>query len=362
MPRRIAVLLLSCRDYEAMELTLACHMRYSPEAVRYFILQNCRGGYDAERTLAVAYRYEKLFPHRITVVDTIEAGPAYKSIRLLLESEVFQGFDLVCKVDDDAFPICEGWLDGLLDCYEQARKEVGDKLAYVTPLINNNTWGFPHVIKAMCLEEEYYATQARIHIAGAGDTGIDRRRIAPANEIWTGQDGTIWGYPYIARWLHTRTTLNPDAFIAAAASLSDMEVPANRRYSIGCILFEKELWSKIDNGGSDDEAMMLAYCDANGLHIRSRRSIPFVHIAYFTQREENRDIVETARDLYSTRLNHPFPISLKQNRLLEIEARLRWLETRSATPSNPNSPAVKKKKRRIFKEFRSKLFAIAFGI
>ena len=48
---RTALLMLACSDYEATELALACHAAYLPDDVPFFILQNCRGTYDSERTL-----------------------------------------------------------------------------------------------------------------------------------------------------------------------------------------------------------------------------------------------------------------------------------------------------------------------
>lgn len=323
--KRVAIVMLACRDYEAMELSLACHTAYLPEGTRLFILQNCRGSYDAERTLAVARRYELLFPLAITVVDEIPPGAPYHSIAALLASPRFAEIDLICKVDDDAFPIASGWLDGLIDCWKEASAQSNRPLAYVTPLINNNTWGFPQTLDAMGLRQAYLADAAREHRIGA-DTPEAPVRIVPASEIHAGTCGTIWAYPYVARWLHARTTLEPDRFIAATRDLSNVEVPNQERYSIGCILFRKELWPRIDDGGSDDEHMLHQYCKRTNGRIICARSVPFVHLAYFTQREENRDIVEMARKVYEPRLGHPFPIALRASRLLEIEARLRWMD------------------------------------
>lgn len=322
---RVAIVMLACRDYEAMELSLACHTAYLPEGVPFFILQNCRGDYDAERTLAVARRYEGLFPRAITVVDEFPPGAPYHSIAALLASPRFAAVKLVCKVDDDAFPIASGWLDALLACWKDVGIQSNRPLAYVTPLINNNTWGFPQTLDAMGLREAFLAKAAREHRIGAG-TPEAPVRIVSASEIHTGACGTIWGYPHIARWLHERTTLDPDGFIAATRSLDHVEVVNQDRYSIGCILFQKELWPRIDDGGADDEHMLHQYCKRTNERIICARTVPFVHLAYFSQREENRDIVETARKVYESRLGHPFPIAMRASRLLEIEARLRWID------------------------------------
>jgi hypothetical protein len=103
-------------------------------------------------------------------------------------------------------------------------------------------------------------------------------------------------------------------------------VPAGERYSIGCILFRRALWNQISDGSRDDEGMLHRHCATHGLRIVCARSVPFVHLAYFMQREENRDVIEALRAVYEPRLGHPFPIAMRQTRLLEIESRLRRLE------------------------------------
>lgn len=325
---KLAIVILACRDYEALELSLACHTAYRPDGVPLFILPNCQGGYDAERTLAVARRYERLFPRSVAVVDDVPAGPPYRSLAALLASDRLAAYDFICKVDDDAFPIAPGWLNDLADCWNRVANDGGRPVAYVTPLINNNNWGFAETLDIMGLRDDYLADVAREHRVGPG-TAEAPFQLAPADRIHTGESGTIWGYPHIARWLHERTTLQPDKMIAATRGLGPVEIPNQDRYSIGCILFHRDLWPLLDNdGGDDDEGMMQAHCRRTNERIVCARSVPFVHLAYYTQREENRDIVETARGVYEARLNHPFPIAMRASRLLEIEARLRWMEAR----------------------------------
>ncbi|KAB0566827.1 hypothetical protein [Brucella pituitosa] len=334
--KKIAILMLACKDYEATELALACHMSYGNPDIPFFILQNCRGSYDAERTLQVAKRYQSLYPKQIRVIDNIGPAYPYKSISELLTSEQFMEFDLICKVDDDAFPITPGWIENLLTLWDRKYAEHGDQLAYVTPLINNNCWGFPEILKVMNLEEEYFKKYARDHYAGAGSD----KKIHPAKEIVTGTDGTIWQLPYLARWIHEKTTLKPDEFVNATKELTAVEIPSVDRYSIGCILFKKSFWQKIDDGGRDDEHMMHQYCRKNNLLIFCQRSIPFSHMAYFNQREENRDIVSAAQEVYQKRLSLPYPIGLRKTRELEIEARLRWMESNSIGSKDPNFQAA----------------------
>lgn len=328
--KKIAIVMLACRDYKATELALASHMAYRSQGIPFYILQNCRGCYDAERTYDVASRYAKLFPNVIKVIDWIPPGMPYHSITELLKTPEFSEFDLILKVDDDAFPITPNWLDRMLEVWNIADSESPGTLAYVSPLINNNCWGFLETLNRMGLKDSYFSEQAHPHYVGSIFSDDNPKRVVSADQIVTAGSGTIWGYPHIARWLHQRTTLKPDDFIAATRGLSPVEIPSNDRYSIGCILFRPSLWMEIDNSGigSDDEGMMHNYCKKNGLRIVCARDVPFIHLAYFTQREENRDIVDTAINFYESRLNHPFPISLYANQTLEVENRLRFLENK----------------------------------
>ena len=321
---RVAIVMLACGDYEAMELALVCHAAHLPKDAPLFILQNCRGTYDSERTLMAARRFARLHPGRASVIEDIPPGLSYRSLAALLASERLAPFDLICKVDDDAFPIAPGWLDRLVAAHHAARAD-GRPLAYTTPLINNNTWGFGATLDALGLREAYLREAAIRHVVGSGKPAAPFREVEAA-EIVGGSHGTVWGYAHIARWLHERTTLDPDRFLAATAALPDCDVPYEERYSIGCILFHRTLWTEIDDGSTDDEHMLHQYCRRTGARIVCAQSVPFVHLAYYSQREENRDIVPRARALYEKRLGLRWPIAMRVSRELEIEARLRYLE------------------------------------
>jgi len=320
---RVAIVMLACSDYESLEVSLACHAAYLPAGVELFVLQNCRGTYDAERSRGVGQRYARLFPGRIHAVTGIKPTTPYHAIATLLASPRFAAYDLVCKVDDDAFPIAPGWLGALVDGLMAAEAAPGPPLAYATPLIVNNCWGFGEILQVMGLEAAFAAEMGRAHLVGPPA----RRRIAPAGEVDRGGFGTIWDAPHLARWLHARTTLEPDRLLAATRGLSDVPVPGDARYSINCMLFRPALWARVDDGSGEDEHMLHRHCLRTGARISCVRSVPFVHIAYFPQREENRDLVATIRRVYEPRLCHPFPIATYPSRELELEARLRWMET-----------------------------------
>lgn len=319
--------MLACRDYESMEIALACHMAYRDDGVPFFILLNCHGGYDAERVRDVAKRYENLFPNTIRIIDNLPPAAPYLSISRALQTRELEPYPLIFKVDDDSFPIHPGWLPEVVSGWENAYKLYGNQLAYVTPLINNNTWGFRETIRVLNLEDEYFGVIAREHRVGSGSKRHPRR-VLSASEIDTGGYGTIWSSPHVARWLHTHTTLEPERFIQATVDLEPVLIPSQDRYSIGGILFSRSLWSEISDGSNDDENMLHKFCSSNDKKIVCVRNVPFVHLTYFSQREENRDILPKCLSVYSERCGHTFPVGLYQDRLNEIEARLRWMEKR----------------------------------
>ncbi len=319
--QRVAVLILACQDYEALELSLACHTAYAPDDVTIHILLNCRSSYDSLRSQKVARRYAALFPKNVKVIENIPPGPPYKSIKKLLNSPEFQNYDLICKVDDDTFPISHGWLQKLVACWIEEHQK-NDKLAYVTPLINNNNWGFPTVLDVMGIRDRYFQEVARPHLVGPPESA----ELREANQIDPAGHGTIWRYAHIARWLHNETTLKPQEYIDATAGKPRKMIPHKDRYSIGCILFRRSFWDEIDDGGNDDEHMMHTYCAKNESLIVCETSVPFVHLSYYTQRDENRDLITSTKLLYEQRLALRFPISMVATRELEIEERLRWLE------------------------------------
>ncbi len=320
----LAMLMLCCRDYEAVELALACHMAYGDPTVPFFVLHNCKGDYDTDRTLAAIRRYESLYPDRIQVIDPLEGDYPYCSVSEALHDQLRE-YDYICKVDDDAFPITPGWLDTMWQTWTDGIARYGDKLGYVTPLLNNNCWGFPEVLKVLGLEETYFSQIARPHRVG-GETLEKDRRVLPADQIFAGGFGTIWGSTDIARWLHEETTLKPDRYIEATKDLEPTLVDSEERYSIGCLLFRRELWAGMDDGTNDDEEMIYRHCRDQGLKIVCARSVPFVHLTYYPQKDELRDVVRAARDLYASRGKFRHTIQSKPSQLDEIESRLRYIE------------------------------------
>lgn len=333
MKNKTAIVLLAYSDFESLELSLAVYGKFLEGTdTKLFVLQNGRGTYDTERTYRVAKRYADLFPHNIEVVDDIAPQKPYTAIKELLASKRMQPYEYICKVDDDAFPLTKDWFDRLCETFESEYAELGDNLGYVTALVNNNPFGFKQLIdREEILRKKYESTYARDHFIGTRGKkkGYAKQTLIKANEIMDGVNGTIWGYPYISRWLHQETTLKPDQYIEMTKDYPKVYV-GDKRYSINCMLFAKKYWFDIENKElefpDDDEYLSEQYCKLQGKSVAVNLAIPFVHLYFFIQREENRDMINDFRAVYEKWLNHPFPIAVQTDKAFENEARLRFIE------------------------------------
>ena len=331
---KTAIVILAYSDFEALEISLYVHSHYLPKDIDIFILQNGRGTYDCERTYKVAKRYETLYPKQIKVIDWIKPQHPYSAIKELLNNSVMDKYEYICKMDDDTFPITEDWFENLCECYTESYSKYGEDLSYITGIVNNNSWGFIQVLDRMKLFDEYFDRYARDHYVGEPNGynyGNDNLfRLVSKDKIEYGISSTIWRLPYLARWIHHKTTLNVDEYISKFRDKIYKEVDNSKRYSINCILFKKDFWNKIydknDKINCDDEHFCFTYSFNNNKKIIASFNVPLVHIAFFTQRDENKDLIPLIKDYYEKRLNLPYPISLCSNKIYENENRIRFIE------------------------------------
>lgn len=180
--KKIAIVQLCYADYEALEIALAAYTKLTNPNVHIYLLQNGRGTYDTERTYRVCLRYQKMFPKQITVVDWIQPGAPFVSIKTLLESNEMKSYDYICKVDDDVFPLTSDWLEKLIACYENSYRKYGRKLGYVTSLVNNNPWGFKQVVEAMGLDGEFQKISVAHYIGVKNDNDSLKYRFVERGE------------------------------------------------------------------------------------------------------------------------------------------------------------------------------------
>ena len=134
-----------------------------------------------------------LFPDQIFVVDNIKPNYPYLSIKELLNSNQFKQYEYIIKLDDDLIVLTDNWIDKLCKLYLNKKDLHKDNLAYVTPLINNNPYGFKKIIElSKELNNEYFNKIARKHFIGLQqDFSYGPYRIVDKNTISSGTCGTI---------------------------------------------------------------------------------------------------------------------------------------------------------------------------
>ncbi|EGK7562387.1 hypothetical protein IO476_001420 [Campylobacter coli] len=342
--QNIAVIILSCKDYESLEISLANFMENTPPYIDFFILQNGKGTYNKDKSHKVALRYKNLYPKRIQVIDWILEQDPLNAIKTLLQNKIMEKYTHICKCDDDTFPVTKDWIEKLAHSYLANKEKFGSQLAFTLPLVNNNPWGFKKTVELMNLKKEYDDNIGRIHYAGCeGDFSLSKKyfplKIYQKDEIFENGFGTIWRYPYIARWIHQKTTLNVDHWIESIINTPNEIFDNKLRYSINCMFFEKKYWINLQ--GHDDESFIHELAIKNNHKIIACPSVPFVHLFFFSQREENKDLIPIIRSYYQNRLQINYPISIHIDKLYDLEERLQYLEE-NFFKKNINKNSIKK--------------------
>ncbi|NRB36612.1 MAG: hypothetical protein HRU31_18165 [Rhodobacteraceae bacterium] len=288
-----AILLLTCNDYEAMEIVVDRVLRTTPPQVPIYILSNCHGLSGAEVCEDMARMSSLAKFDRVRWIHPRKRKPAYYGILDAIENDIPETY--IVKFDDDAFPVNDGWLEALAETY--ARQDP-DRIAYVTGMVNNNPYGFSRLVQLPELAERYGQMMAGQHAAGANIPLYDDLRIYASGEVHPGSHGTVWQFPQLARWIHEETTLQPKRYTDLISGLGEAEFDPSLRYSINVMYFHRDLWADCGNGGTDDEEMLHVYCNQTEKQIVVREDIPFVHLYFGPQKRYLRDLLPRVREVY----------------------------------------------------------------
>lgn len=288
-----AILLLTCNDYEAMEVVVDRLLCTTPPQVPIYILSNCHGLPGAEVCENMARMTGMAQYGRVHWIAPRGRKPAYRGILDAIEKDIPETY--IVKFDDDAFPVTDGWLEALAETYG---RQDPDRIAYVTGLVNNNPYGFSRLVQLPELAETYGAMMDHRHAAGAQIPGYDDVRIFEPGDVHPGSHGTVWQFPQLARWIHEETTLQPDRFVQMVAGLGEVQFDPSVRYSINVMYFHRDLWAAIDTGGADDEEMLNIYCETHDRQIVVRENVPFVHLYFGPQKRYLRDLLPKVRAVY----------------------------------------------------------------
>jgi hypothetical protein len=283
-----ALIILTCYDFESLQLTLKAIEHTVDEKEKIIIILN---GIDTLAS-AIVERISRSWasenPNNRFVVRPLCSGAmAYFAIKeVLSEYQPLVGIKYICKIDDDIIPLKKHWLNNLASNYLDLSK-ISD-VGFVTGLINNNCWGFNELLDIFDKRPEYtsmfnYKTRGRTS-----------SKLKPG-EVNNGTYGNIWQEPYLAWWIHQWTSLNICSFLTKTRDLAIKEIPPNTSYSIGCIFFERQFWLDLNHenyGSMLDEEMINLKCQIEGKAKWALMDQPIIHLFYFNQRLANRDILD----------------------------------------------------------------------
>lgn len=288
MQKKCAIIVLAAYDFESLQLTLLGLEHTVEEKIPIVIILNGEERNDSSKVECIARRWAAHSPELRFVVKPQCHGrePLYAIQEILNSFSVLQDIDLICKIDDDIIPLKKRWVSALLKHYDDNNST--GKIGFITGLINNNCWGFGELVQLAGKEQEYKQIMCYQSIAGA-----NREKIVPAGMIDRGICGTVWQYPYLARWIHEWTSLMPNSFIALVEGQISKAVPLDIHYSIGCMLSTKKLWLDLDpNIINFDEKAIHDLCQKNDLLKLAVTDQPIIHLFYFCQRVANRDLID----------------------------------------------------------------------
>jgi len=238
-----AIVVLASYDFESLQLTLLALEHTVEEEVPIVVILNGANSIAASKVEIVARRWAATKPALRSVIRPLSYGqkPLFALQEVIRNLPLLHDVDRICKIDDDVIPLKRGWLTRLAQCYEEKVKMNNQNLGFITGLLNNNCWGFGELVELAGKNEEYRQIMNYPSVAGC-----NRERIVQPGEIDQGMCGTVWQYPYLARWIHSWTSVTPENFIALTANQPDKEISLDIHYSIGCIYSPKDLWLKLN--------------------------------------------------------------------------------------------------------------------
>lgn len=280
-----AIVLLAAYDYSSLYLTLKSLNHTIDNKEKVVIILNGKRGIRSAFVEDVAREWCRENANRFVVRPLNYGGDPYNSIKEVLENFApLKYIDFICKIDDDLIPLKKNWLDNLHLQY--VSQEQNASVGFVTSLINNNAWGFAELIEIFHKQKEYKEIMNYESDSGEGRVN--------AGDISNGVNGSIWQYPYLAKWCHEWTLLDIPNYINKTEKLKLKEISLDTHYSIGCIFFRKEFWFKIEKLNkvtNFDELSIHLFCKNNNLKKIAVMNEPMGHLYYFIQRKPNASLL-----------------------------------------------------------------------
>lgn len=285
------VLLLAAYDYESLHLTLESLSHTIDEDEKVVIVLNGRRGIRSSLVEDVARTWSAKGKNRHVVKPLNYGLDAYTSISEVIEKfSIIKNAEFICKIDDDLIPLRKNWVDRLHQAYIDLEKK-HNEIGFVTSLINNNSWGFKRLIDIYEKQNEY---EDIMNFESHSSTGI-----VAAAKIGESGMGTVWHYPYLAKWIHNWTLCAIEDYLQKTSKLGIEEVGLDIHYSIGCIFFRKELWGslkELEDTSNFDELLIHKYCQKFELRKFAVMNEPMGHLFYHVQRIPNRLILPKIKE------------------------------------------------------------------
>lgn len=185
---------------------------------------------------------------------------------------------LICKMDEDIF-LTRGVLEHMEETCHKVQEQGNYQVGFVSPLINVNTYGYIRVMDRLHMRNKWIEKFGIPKYTN----GIGHHRA-----IWKEAEAAelLWGgLPFHIEWVDEVNEL-------LAQSKAGYSI-CHCRYSIGLIMFERDLWMKMGmfpvdtgNGVGLDEQHICSYCMFQGKAMVVDEERMVGHLAYGNQYEE----------------------------------------------------------------------------
>ena len=324
----IALVVPYGKDYDCLELSLACHSKFSIEDAVIFFVQVCFDDYESKRSRALIESYQKLYPHRMEVLDSQRAESSELILKNYFNLDLFKDFDFVAICNERLLILQPHWLQGLKESFI---KHESDNLAYITPFINNNPATLRLTLDLMELTEEYFEKVAHDHLVGLSENfSYAPYRVLPKDIICLDGYGTLYNCPHISYWLHEKSSFAFDKLLHRCKEAGVRNIDNHKLYFADLLLSRVSFFKDILS--SDEEfdmnVRLQRYCLKNGSHIVLDTSCVAINMFYDNQRVVNGGLIKGFQKLVLSKLgNVPLSYTIKYDEIARLGDRVKYFES-----------------------------------
>lgn len=195
---------------------------------------------------------------------------------------------IIYKMDEDIF-VTENCFEKMLQTYLEVQEKGQYNVGFVAPLIPINGYGHVRILEIFGLDKFYEQKFERILYGAQGHRMIEKN-------------------PEVAKFMWSEGNIVPSIDkMNAALQIQKMKYrPCPVRFSIGFILFSKNLWQVMKgfhipaegNGVGVDEAQICSFCAAQSLAIIVSENVVVGHLSFGQQNAAMKEYYLTHRDKF----------------------------------------------------------------